>query len=200
MDDYYDLVSDDEWESKRGKPDEYFLEASNEIQKIYQQDQNSVFYMRQLQVRFEKKFFHWITRNAVVGLNKIGFLKQVTVNIESSGNPLSLHFFSHKSNRYPKRRANAIAKIVAEYSQDHIMGSCGNRAELLFAEGFSVRGFIIHSKKARKYKKREWEKSNHDLDYIFEKDGIAYGCEIKNKLAYIDKDELEIKLKMCEFL
>ena len=45
-----------------------------------------------------------------------------------------------------------------------------------------------------------WEKSGHDLDFVFEKDGVAYGCEIKNTLGYIQKDELEIKLEMCEHL
>jgi hypothetical protein len=46
----------------------------------------------------------------------------------------------------------------------------------------------------------KWEKSGHDLDFVFEKNGVAYGCEIKNTLGYIDKDELEIKLEMCEHL
>jgi len=30
------------------------------------------------------------------------------------------------------------------------------------------------------------------------KDNIEYGCEIKNTLGYIDKKEMEIKVKMCE--
>jgi hypothetical protein len=37
------------------------------------------------------------------------------------------------------------------------------------------------------------------LDYIFVIDDVEYGCEIKNTLGYIDKDELEIKLEMCSF-
>jgi len=32
------------------------------------------------------------------------------------------------------------------------------------------------------------------------KTGVAYGCEIKNTLGYIEKNELENKLKMCEHL
>ena len=38
------------------------------------------------------------------------------------------------------------------------------------------------------------------MDYIFEKDGIFYGCEVKNTLPYIDKNELEVKIKICNFL
>jgi hypothetical protein len=33
---------------------------------------------------------------------------------------------------------------------------------------------------------------------VFERDGIAYGIEIKNTLGYIEKSELEIKLRMCK--
>lgn len=182
------------------KSDSYFLAVSNEIQEFYKQDPNAVFYMKQLQVKFEKKYFHWITHNAVIGLAKNQFLKQINITVESSGNNLKLHFFAHVSNRYPKRAANALAKIVAEYSQDHIMRSCGNRAEILFAEALSARGFTIHSRNAKSYKRRKWIKTDHNLDYIFEKDKIAYGCEIKNKLGYIDKDELEAKLAICKHL
>jgi hypothetical protein len=39
-----------------------------------------------------------------------------------------------------------------------------------------------------------------NLDRIFERDGIAYGAEIKNTLMYIPPDELAVKLDMCDFL
>jgi hypothetical protein len=38
------------------------------------------------------------------------------------------------------------------------------------------------------------------LDRVYVRDGIAYGAEIKNKLGYMDRDELTIKLKMCRHL
>lgn len=34
---------------------------------------------------------------------------------------------------------------------------------------------------------------------MFQRDGIGYGCEIKNTLGYIPKEELEAKIKMCAF-
>jgi hypothetical protein len=180
--------------------DSYFYEASKEIQELYKTNPQAVFYIRQLQVKFEKKYYHWITRNAIVGLEKIGLLKQTNISVISSGNKLELHFFTHPTNRYPKRAANELAKIVAEYSQDHIMRSCGNRAEVLFAEGLATKGFTIYMRKANSYGRKKWTKSGHNLDYIIERNGIAYGCEIKNKLDYIEKNELDIKLKMCKHL
>lgn len=52
----------------------------------------------------------------------------------------------------------------------------------------------------RSYKDRTWKETEHDLDRIFELDGVGYGVEIKNTLRYIPIDELKAKLSMCEFL
>lgn len=195
FDDYKYLIHEEEAEYK---PDPYFLQAKKEISKLFESDKDSVFYMRQLQVKYEKKYYHWITRNAVTSLTKEGFLRQINKKVSSAGNPLNFHFFTHYTNRYPKRDINALSKLVAEFSQDHIMLGCGNRAEILFAEGLASRGFIPSDKKVTEYKGYKWTKSKHDLDYIFTKDEIAYGCEIKNTLSYIDKKELEVKLDMCK--
>lgn len=42
-------------------------------------------------------------------------------------------------------------------------------------------------------------KTGHDLDFVFRRDNIEYGCEIKNTLGYIEKEELDTKLEMCAF-
>jgi len=197
-DDYFDYSPEEE-DRKKYNRDEYWIGAQKSLCSLFNKDTKEVFYMKQLQVKFEKEYFHWVTRNAVVGLLKSGYLQQINLSISASGNTLHLHFFAHRSNRYPKRPANSVAKVVQEYSQDHIMTSCGNRAEILFAEALAGRGFTIDGKKVIEYNGKKWTKTKNDLDYIFKKDNIAYGCEIKNKLEYIDKKELEIKLKMCEY-
>jgi hypothetical protein len=38
------------------------------------------------------------------------------------------------------------------------------------------------------------------LDWIFERDGVAWGVEIKNTWAYIDRPEMYAKMDMCECL
>lgn len=198
--DYFDYI-DDNADEMQGVPDSYFLEAKNEFEELFDKDRKAVFYMRQLQIKYEKKYFHWVAGNAITALVKEGFLKQVNMQVNvSGGNKLILHFFAHHANRYIKRDANALAKIVAEYSQEHITRSCGNRAEVLFAEGLASRQFVITGKNVAEYCNKKWVKTEHNLDYIFERDGIAYGCEIKNKLGYIDREELEIKLDICEYL
>lgn len=47
---------------------------------------------------------------------------------------------------------------------------------------------------------KKWNVSAHDLDFIFERDGIGYGVEVKNTLGYMDYDELKLKIRLCKEL
>jgi hypothetical protein len=176
--------------------DEYYLQAQEDIRGLYEKNKGSVYFIRQLQVKFEKKYFHWVTNNALTGLFKIGYLKDVRIPKEKG---TSTRFFIHHSNRYAKREINRMEKVIEEYSQSHITRSCGYRAEDLFCKGLALRGFLPVGPKVREYKGKKWQKTDHDLDFIFIRDGIEWGCEIKNKLGYIEKEELGIKLEMCAF-
>ena len=193
---YYDFVEARE-DNNESEPDSYFLEAQRQIREIYEKDKESVYYLRQMQVKLEGDYFHWITNNAMIGLLKLGFL--IDIRMEREGGT-GTRYFIHKSNRYPRRRIKRMEKLVQEYSADTITRSCGHRAEDLFCSGLALRGFIPKAKKVKSYGGVTWERSGHDLDFVFERDGIAYGCEIKNTLGYIQKEEMVQKLDMCEHL
>ena len=75
-------------------PDHYFLQAQQEIRALYENDRDIVFYIRQLQVKFEKKYYHWITNNATIGLFKLGYLKDLRIPKEKG---TSTRFFIHRS-------------------------------------------------------------------------------------------------------
>ena len=47
---------------------------------------------------------------------------------------------------------------------------------------------------------RRWEESEHDVDFIFERDGRAYGIEVKNTLPYINDREMKLKIRLCKHL
>ena len=49
-------------------------------------------------------------------------------------------------------------------------------------------------------KEKKWTKSEHDLDFIVEKDGVYYGVEVKNTLPYMPLEEFKIKLEICKHL
>jgi len=55
-------------------PNKYFLNAQKEIKELYENNREGVYYLRQLQVKLEKQYFHWVTNNALIGLYKIGYL------------------------------------------------------------------------------------------------------------------------------
>jgi hypothetical protein len=93
-----------------------------------------------------------------------------------------------------------MTRVIQGYSQEKISKSCGQQAENLFCLGLLKRGFRILGEKANNFKGRKWTRTGHDLDYIFERDGISYGCEIKNTFGYIQKKELDVKMDMCSFL
>jgi hypothetical protein len=42
--------------------------------------------------------------------------------------------------------------------------------------------------------------TEHNLDFIFERDRRAYGVEVKNTLSYMDRNEFEIEIRLCETL
>lgn len=178
-------------------PDSYFLEVQGEIKKLYETNRQSVYYLRQMQIKFERKYFHWITYNAMIGLKSMGYLLAITTERKTG---TSTRYFIHKTNRYPMRQIRKMEKLIEEYSDDIITRSCGHRAEDLFCSGLALKGFMPKGRKVNSYGGVKWEKSGHDLDFVFEKDGMAYGCEIKNTLGYISKEELLIKLEMCSHM
>lgn len=65
---------------------------------------------------------------------------------------------------------------------------------------FAKRQFLMHSHGTRHYGEREWTTSNQNLDFIFERDGMAYGIEVKNTLSYLDEQEFDAKIQLCEHL
>ena len=194
--DGYDFFEESEDFNEKVAPDKYFLEVQKEIKELYEKDKEAVYYVRQLQIMFEKYYFHWITYNATVQLKEFGYLKDKIIEREEG---TSARYFMNSSYRYPKRKMKQMNMVIEEYSQDNITRSCGHRAEDLFCSGLAMRGFMPVAKKVREYNGREWVQTGHDLDFIFVKDKISYGCEIKNTLGYIPIEELEIKLRMCNF-
>ena len=87
-----------------------------------------------------------------------------------------------------------------QFSAPAFTAGLGAQGELLFDAALPTVGFLPTGRKVRSYKEKEWRETEHDLDRVFERDGAAYGTEIKNTLKYIPRDELRVKTKMCEHL
>jgi hypothetical protein len=118
--------------------------------------------------------------------------------IIEGGRQVALYW--HPSFRYYKRAAQSLVSLIEEYSKDLVGSTIGRHGELLVIEGLATNGFQILKKNANSFKEVQWEETGHDLDLIISRDGRNYGVEIKNTLSYLDRDELDAKIAMCNHL
>ena len=176
--------------------DEEIDRAKPTILKLYANGEE-VFYGRQIEVFLEKRFFHWITNKAIRELIRGG---RLNVEVRRLNGNMTVHFMFLPSHRYYKRQANELLDVIVKYSDPVVTSACGKQAEQNFLTALPFRRFISVARSTREYKGRKWVKTKEDLDFIVERDNVAYGCEVKNRLDYIERDELESKLEMCKFL
>jgi hypothetical protein len=90
--------------------------------------------------------------------------------------------------------------LVNEYSDPNIGAAIGLQGEALVLEGFARIEFVMKGRDVNRYGGRVWSESDHDLDFVFERDGRAYGIEVKNTLGYMDRIEFDTKIRLCRHL
>ncbi len=158
---------------------------------------DSVYHIAQLWVLFEDSHFHFRTQRAIRDLRSQGFLSEREVKI--SGTTRSLVVW--RSNvRYVERAIKAHVDLMTEYSAPTLTKATGDYAETLVLLGLSRLQLSLISRNSNSYKGKTWTETEHDLDFIMEKDGSGFGVEVKNTWDYIPTDELDVKLRLCEYL
>lgn len=106
----------------------------------------------------------------------------------------------HEDKWYHWITNRALRDLVESRVVKNVGGAVGLHGEHMVLEGFARRQFVMRGRHANAYGSRTWESTAHDFDFIFERDSIAYGVEVKNTLGYMDYEELKVKLRMCGFL
>lgn len=193
---------DDYYEPELEEPDERprdveIDKAADDIWKIFEGDPSRVFYSTQIETSLERTHFHWITNKALVEMAAERRVQKATYEV--MGN--QVNFYSHTKNRYWRRDANALQKLLQRIFDPDFTQAVGQSAELLFDSFFAKNGFMrTKEKDIREWQGRIWTRTKHNLDRIVVRDGVAYGVEIKNTQNYIPKGEFEIKLDMCREL
>lgn len=193
MSDEYDFQ---EPEPERA-PDPQLALAKKEVRAFFEANPTQVFYSRQVEVRLEEKYFHWITNRAIRELLADGEIKGEVFQLRSGGD---IHLLWNRSFRYYRRSAKRVMELVQTYSSSDFARLLGYQGEMLVIEAFARAQFKLIARNANELEGRKWTVSSHDLDFIYEKDGVAYGVEVKNSLAYMREDELILKMQLCEFL
>ena len=177
--------------------DDFTQKAIKDLKEFFIKHTDEVFYSRQIEIKFEDEYFHWITNRA---LNEL--MQEKYINAEKrklkTGNEILLLW--NKNYRYYKRDAKKLIELVQEFSNPNLGAAIGTHCELLVLEGFAKLEFILKGRNKNEHLGNSWEQSEHNMDFIFCKDNICYGVEVKNKLGYMDKDEIDLKIKLCKHL
>jgi hypothetical protein len=158
--------------------------AIDDLREFFEANRSRVFFSRQLEVIHEGKRFHWITNRALRQLVEDGLIRTEPRRLRYGS---VVHLMWHRSYRYFRRAAAAVEALVDEYAAPEIGAAIGLNGEYLVLEGISRHRFVLTGRETRTHEGRVWPASFHDLDFIFERDGIAYGVEVKNSLSYMDK-------------
>ena len=186
----------EDYEAEEAREDAYEEEVRGKLLEMFE-GSNKVFFSRQLEITFEKDYIHWVTNRAIRALVLDRRVKDEKRRLMFGSD---IHLLWHPRFRYYKREAAALVKLVEEYSSPSISGALGDHGEMMALEGFARHQFVMQGRNTRSFQGREWSATGHDLDFIFERDGITYGVEVKNTLGYMDQDELLTKTRMCQWL
>lgn len=183
-------------------------QAKDAIRAFFDNERTCVFYKQQLEVIFEddieeesgnkrRGFFHWVTSRALSELAAEGHIAVEPEELPGVGMIMLYHAKTH---RYWRRQAQDVIALVSQFSAPPFTAGIGAQGELMFDAALPTVGFLPTARKVKAYNGKEWKETEHDLDRVFERDGIAYGAEIKNTLKYIPRHELTVKIKMCQHL
>lgn len=190
-------IDEPEWEGGGEWEDEYVEDAKGRLRAFFTERSQEVFYLKQLEVIFEKQFFHWVTARAVSSLLEDEALGTELAPIEGA---TRARFVFSRKHRYYRRQIDKTLAIIRQYSRPEIASACGEQADTLFCHGLLKRGFALAGEDVNAYGGRKWTETNHNLDFIIEGDGRTYGCEVKNTWDYIEAKEMRVKLDICKFL
>jgi hypothetical protein len=183
-------------------PDEAVEKAVTRIMQLFDPAPGPLLYQIQIAVRLEREFFHWVTFRALRELEARGDLQAewMALGIEAGHKQVRVKFYRRRSHRNWRREAEAKLTLIRLYSLGGIGRGLGRHGEMMFDAGLGSVGFRILARDTREYGGRRWGVSEHNLDRIYERDGVEYGAEIKNTLSYIDRREFDMKLGMCRHL
>jgi len=193
--DAYDFY--DEPPEEQRPRDSAIDEAKGAIVRLLEKRRREVLYGRQLEILLEREFFHWITDFGLRELIEERRIGREKVELEK-GSAVRVQFMFHPSHRYRKRQIKRGLEIIRAFSK--IAGACGHYAEVLFKLAFLKRGFTLEGEDTRQHAGRMWKRSQQNLDFIMQRDGVVYGAEVKNRLDYIERGELDRKLELCAYL
>ncbi len=195
----YENDLEEEYSEGEYPPDAKTQIVKGLILERFEKEPLKVYFQRQLEVLYEKPWFHWVTDRAINELVSEGKIKVEYYPIKVGAHHDKVKVLIHKSNRYYKLEAKRVCGLVEQYSAREITQDVGYWGQELFKVAYSSHGFKLLATDVNQFEGKLWRVSKKNLDFVVEKNGKRFGCEVKNTLGYMDKEEWQQKLEMCKF-
>jgi len=166
------------------------VEIKSPFEDKYHRPRKRVFYIGQLQVLLEDRFFQWIVYNAITQLRREGYL-----NLHSYPTRYAkrVDFLYHRKylGEQMTPHFSSMAKLIDRYSHPDIADAIGKHLEGLVRAELRAQGFEIKGVHTNEYQGKKWTRTNHDLDFIAEhrSQRLKIGVEVKNTLSTPERDE-----------
>lgn len=121
----------------------------------FEDNQQAVFYSRQLEVMFEREYFHWVTNRALRRLVEEGRIVSETRTLDL-GSELKLLW--HHKYRFTKRAAREVFDLVNRYSSAATDGTLGLQGEHLVLAAFARERYLLIGENAQEYGGERWRR------------------------------------------
>jgi hypothetical protein len=177
-------------------PDPAVEKASDRLRVFFEVSPSRLFYSTQIETSLEREIFHWITGKALLEQANAGLIQRKTTEV--AGN--AVNFYAHGKHRYWQREHSRMSRLLDRVFDPEFAQAIGRHGELMFDAALGRAGFRAEAQNTKKWNGVTWEQTNHNLDRILTKDGLAYGAEIKNTQNYISRKELRTKIQLCDHL
>ena len=193
MSEYFGGDEEEEIERQR---DPVLDRAIARLTAFFNAEPERLFYSTQIQTFFEREFFHWITGRGLLELTESTSIQRRITHI--AGNPVN--FYAHKSHRYIERQHSEMVNLRQRVYDPEFSQAIGRHGELMFDAALGRAGFRAEARDTNSWAGKIWTASNHNLDRVYTRDGLAYGAEIKNTQNYISRTELRTKISLAKHL
>jgi len=185
--------------------DPQIIKAMPEVRSLFEdkygRPRKRTYYIGQLQVILEGDFFPWIVYNATMQLIQQGELRHEITPTRYADKVTFVHHRKFTDIQMSTRIRNT-ARLIDRYSHPRVADALGKHLEGLVKAELRAQGFNIEGSHTNEYRGKKWQKTNQNLDFIAEhrSQRLQVGVEVKNTLSTPEREEIEAKIELCQYL
>lgn len=166
-------------------------QARNAILDLFKSQNLGAAYDREIRYRLEGQFPHDVTGKAIRQLQASGQIMKTGLPGRRGAADLPIQFYKLPESNYDQLIPLIRRKLELSTFITGVANEMGRHAESAWWRAFKRSNWGLHPKSEKirlgvsEYRGRKTS-TDHDIDFIAEKDGIEYGVEVKNGLNYPD--------------